>query len=75
MNAVESLHMQLRKIVKNRGRFPNDEAAIKILYRALTKIEQKWCAERPWSGNRRWRNLRFFRRSLCGRRGVSLAIK
>jgi transposase-like protein len=41
-NAIESLHMQLRKIVKNRGHFPSDEAAIKLLYLALTKIEQKW---------------------------------
>lgn len=41
-NAIESLHMQLRKIVKNRGHFPNDEAAVKLLYLALTKIEQKW---------------------------------
>lgn len=41
-NAIESLHMQLRKIVKNRGHFPSDEAAVKLLYLALTKIEQKW---------------------------------
>ncbi len=41
-NAIESLHMQLRKIVKNRGHFPSDEAATKLLYLALTKIEQKW---------------------------------
>ena len=43
-NAIESLHMQLRKIVKNRGHFPSDEAAVKLLYLALTKIEQKWRA-------------------------------
>jgi transposase-like protein len=34
--------MQLRKIVKNRGHFPSDEAALKLLYLALTKIKQKW---------------------------------
>lgn len=34
-NAIESLHMQLRKIVKNRGHFPSDEAATKLLYLAL----------------------------------------
>lgn len=43
-NAIESLHMQLRKIIKNRGHFPNDESAIKLLYLALTKIGQKWRA-------------------------------
>jgi transposase-like protein len=30
-NAIESMHMQLRKIVKNRGHFPSDEAASKLL--------------------------------------------
>jgi transposase-like protein len=31
-NAIESLNMQLRKIIKNRGHFPSDEAATKLLY-------------------------------------------
>jgi putative transposase len=34
-NAIESLNMQLRKIIKTRGHFPNDEAAIKLLWLAL----------------------------------------
>ncbi len=41
-NAIESLHMQLRKIVKNRGHFPSDEAASKLLYLALRNIEKDW---------------------------------
>ena len=41
-NAIESLHMQLRKIVKNRGHFPSDEAASKLLYLALRNIEKGW---------------------------------
>jgi transposase-like protein len=41
-NAIESLHMQLRKIVKNRGHFPSDEAATKLLYLALRHIEKDW---------------------------------
>ena len=41
-NAIESLHMQLRKIVKTRGHFPTDEAATKLLYLALRNILQKW---------------------------------
>ncbi len=41
-NAIESLHMQLRKIVKNRGHFPNDEAARKLLFLALRNIEKDW---------------------------------
>jgi hypothetical protein len=30
--AVESLHMSLRKIIKTRGSFPSEEAAVKLLY-------------------------------------------
>src|SRR5260364_102104 len=41
-NAIESLHMQLRKIVKNRGHFPNDAAAKKLRFLALRNIEQNW---------------------------------
>jgi transposase-like protein len=41
-NAIESMHMQLRKIVKNRGHFPNDEAASKLLFLALRNIEKDW---------------------------------
>lgn len=37
-NAIESLHMQLRKIIKTRGHFPNDEAATKLLWLALRNI-------------------------------------
>ena len=37
-NAIESLHMQLRKIIKTRGHFPTDEAATKLLYLALRNI-------------------------------------
>jgi putative transposase len=41
-NAIESLHMRLRKIVKNRGHFPSDEAATKLLFLALRNISKKW---------------------------------
>jgi putative transposase len=41
-NAIESLHMQVRKIVKNRGHFPSDEAATKLLFLALRNIAKKW---------------------------------
>ena len=41
-NAIESLHMQLRKIVKNRGHFPSDDAAAKLLFLALRNIEKDW---------------------------------
>lgn len=41
-NAIESLNMSLRKVTKNRGSFPNDDAAIKLLYLALKNIMKKW---------------------------------
>jgi len=41
-NAIESLNSQLRKVVKNRGHFPNDEAAAKLLYLALKNAAKKW---------------------------------
>ena len=41
-NAIESLHMRLRKIIKNRGHFPNDEAATKLLWLALRNITADW---------------------------------
>jgi len=41
-NAIESVHMQLRKIIKTRGHFPTDEAAAKLLYLALRNITKKW---------------------------------
>jgi putative transposase len=34
-NAVEALHRSLRKIIKTRGSFPNDDAALKLLYLAI----------------------------------------
>ncbi len=41
-NAIESLHSQVRKAVRNRGHFPSDKAATKLIYLALRNIEAKW---------------------------------
>jgi putative transposase len=41
-NAVESLNMSLRKVIKTRGSFPTQEAAFKLLYLALEHIAKKW---------------------------------
>lgn len=41
-NAIESLNMTLRKIIKNRGHFPSDEAATKLLYLALKNVSKRW---------------------------------
>ena len=48
-NAIESLQMQLRKALKTRGHFPNDEAALKLLYLVLRNITKRWrAAPRDW---------------------------
>ena len=41
-NAIESVNMSLRKLTKNRGSFPSDEALLKLFYLALRNISQKW---------------------------------
>jgi len=41
-NAIESVNMSLRKITKNRGSFPSDEALLKLFYLALRNICRKW---------------------------------
>jgi putative transposase len=47
-NAVESLHMSLRKIIKTRGSFPSEEAALKLIYLALRNVIQKWDTVQGW---------------------------
>lgn len=41
-NAIESLNMTLRKVIKNKRSFPNDTAVFKVLYLAIQKIATKW---------------------------------
>ncbi len=41
-NAIKSVNMSRRKVTKNRGSFPNDEAMLKLLYLALQNITKKW---------------------------------
>jgi transposase-like protein len=50
-NALENVHRQLRKIIKTRGHFPNDDAATKLLWLALRNITVKWVAATTgWDG-------------------------
>lgn len=41
-NAIESLNYTLRKRLKTRGVFPNDESLVKVLYLALQQVAKKW---------------------------------
>ena len=41
-NAIESLHSGVRKTIRNKGHFPSDEAATKLIWLALRNITAKW---------------------------------
>jgi putative transposase len=41
-NAIESVNARLRKIIKTRGHFPNDDAATKLIWLALRNITEDW---------------------------------
>jgi putative transposase len=41
-NSIEAVNRQLRKIIKTRGHFPNEDAALKLLWLALQNAEKKW---------------------------------
>ena len=41
-NAIESINMSLRKVIKTRSSFPTDEAVSKLFYLALNNISKKW---------------------------------
>ena len=41
-NAIESLNYSLRRMLKTRGSFPNDDSILKILYLAINRVAKKW---------------------------------
>ena len=41
-NAIESLNAKLRRAVRARGHFPNDDAALKLLFLVLNRAEKEW---------------------------------
>jgi putative transposase len=45
-NSIESLNYQLRKVIKNRGHFPSDDAAVKLLWLAICNIDDKRARDR-----------------------------
>lgn len=49
-NAIESLNSKLRRAIRARGHFPNDEAALKMLFLVLNRAEKEWTMPaREWS--------------------------
>jgi putative transposase len=47
-NAIESLNSQLRKVLRQRGPFPNDEAVFKLLFLAITNAKTRWRPAPRW---------------------------
>jgi putative transposase len=48
-NTIEALNRQIRKIIKTRGSFPNEDSARKLLYLAITRAQTKWRHTYNWS--------------------------
>ena len=50
-NAIESLNMTLRKVLRNHRSFPTDESAMKVIFMAMNNISKKWTMPiRNWKG-------------------------
>jgi putative transposase len=50
-NAIESLNMTLRKVLRNHRSFPTDESAMKVIYLAIANVSKKWTMPiRDWKG-------------------------
>jgi len=48
-NAIEALNRQLRKAIKTKGHFPNEEAARKLIYLAISNATPAWTKTRNWT--------------------------
>ena len=51
-NTIEGLHRQIRKAIKTRGHFPDEQSATKLIYLAIIKSEARWQKNRAWTAAR-----------------------
>jgi putative transposase len=51
-NTIEGLHRQIRKAIKTRGHFPDEQAATKLIYLAIMRADAKWRRNRTWTAPR-----------------------
>jgi putative transposase len=58
-NTIEGLHRQVRKAIKTRGHFPDEQAATKLIYLALIKADAKWQRNRAWTSARAGLKIHF----------------
>ena len=58
-NSIENLNRQIRKTIKTRGHFPDEQAATKLIYLAIQRSERKWLKAYNWTGALRGLKRRF----------------
>jgi putative transposase len=58
-NTIEGLHRQIRKAIKTRGHFPDQQAATKLIYLAIIRSESKWQHNRAWTAARAGLKIHF----------------
>jgi putative transposase len=58
-NTIEAMHRQIRKAIKTRGHFPDEQAATKHIYLAIERAETKWRSARGWTPARRALKIHF----------------
>jgi putative transposase len=51
-NTIEGLHRQIRKAIKTRGHFPDEQAATKLIYLAIIRADTKWRRHHTWTAPR-----------------------
>jgi putative transposase len=58
-NTIEAMHRHIRKAIKTRGHFPDEQAATKLIYLAMQRAETKWRSARAWTAARRALKIHF----------------
>jgi putative transposase len=58
-NTIEAMHRHIRKAIKTRGHFPDEQAATKLIYLAIERAETKWRSARAWTSARRALKIHF----------------
>ncbi|MCZ4491989.1 MAG: transposase mutator type [Conexibacter sp.] len=58
-NSMENFNRQIRKTIKTRGHFPDEQAATKLIYLAIQRSERKWLKPYNWTGALRGLKIHF----------------
>jgi putative transposase len=58
-NSIENLNRQIRKSIKTRGHFPDEQAATKLIYLAIQRSERKWRRAYHWTAAPRGLKIHF----------------